>query len=103
MCIRDRFIYLLYPNVRAAFALKNRTTRIRLADIIGIDELRQQLDHVRTLRFQSNELIWLQGATFAGQSQIFSKGFIDFLAPRRRLPSGSGWCRGPTRPDVGRA
>lgn len=74
-----QFIYLLYPNTRAAFALKNRTVRVRLADIINIDELRQQLDHVRTLRFQPNELIWLQGATFAGQSQIFRKGFIDFL------------------------
>lgn len=74
-----QFIYLLYPNTRAAFALKNRTSRVRLADVIDIDDLRQQLDHVRTLRFQPNELIWLQGATFAGQSQIFGKGFIDFL------------------------
>ncbi len=74
-----QFIYLLFPNVNAAFALNNRTKRVRLADIIDEGELRRQLDHVRTLRFQPNELIWLFGASFAGQSQIFSKGFIDFL------------------------
>ena len=74
-----QFIYLLYPNVQAAFALKNRTKKVRLAEVIDEGELRRQLDHVRTLRFQSNELIWLFGASFAGQSQIFSKGFIDFL------------------------
>lgn len=74
-----QFIYRNYPNTTATFALKNRTTSVKLAEIVDEDELRQQLDHVRALRFRPNELIWLYGASFAGQDKIFSSGFIDFL------------------------
>lgn len=74
-----QFIWRKYPHVHATFALTNRTKSVKLAEVVNEDELRQQLDHVRTLRFQQNELIWLNGASFAGQHQIFSKGFIDYL------------------------
>jgi len=72
--IRDR-----RPGVRVKFELTNRTRSVRLADIIDEGELRAQLDHVRTLRFAPNELIWIAGATFYGQERIFQPGFIDFL------------------------
>lgn len=81
-----QFIWREYPNTTATFALKNRTSRVHLANIIDEDELRQQLDNVRTLRFQPNELIWLNGASFAGQTQIFSSGFIDFLRTLKLPP-----------------
>jgi nicotinate phosphoribosyltransferase len=72
-------------NDHATFALANRSRDVRLADMIDMDELREQLDHARTLRFEANELIWLRGQTFYGQEGMFTPHFIDFLR-RLRLP-----------------
>jgi nicotinate phosphoribosyltransferase len=72
-------------NDHATFALSNRTRDIRLAETIDMEELRVQLDHARTLRFEPNELIWLRGQTFYGQEGMFTPHFIDFLR-RLRLP-----------------
>jgi nicotinate phosphoribosyltransferase len=72
-------------NDRATFTLVNRSADVRLAELIDLDELREQLDHVRTLRFQPSELIWLRGQTFYGQEGMFTPHFIDFLR-RLHLP-----------------
>lgn len=77
--LMGQFIYERFPDVHVTFGLTNRTRSVRLADIIPEEELQAQLDHVRGLRFQPNELIWLSGATFYGQERIFQPGFIDFL------------------------
>lgn len=77
--LMGQFIHDSHPDVQVTFGLNNRTRSIRLADIVPEAELRAQLDHVRGLRFQPNELIWIAGATFYGQAQIFHSGFIDFL------------------------
>jgi nicotinate phosphoribosyltransferase len=66
-------------DVRATFGLINRTKTVRLAEVIDEQELRDQLDHARTLRFQKNELIWLAGNTFYGVKQIFKPDFLDWL------------------------
>jgi nicotinate phosphoribosyltransferase len=68
------------PNVRATFALINRTPAIKIADVIDEAQLRAQLDHAQSLRFEKNELIWLAGNTFYGKSQIFEPGFLEFLS-----------------------
>jgi nicotinate phosphoribosyltransferase len=75
-----QMIWKLQPQTHATFGLANRSTEIRLCDSIDKDELVEQLDHARTLRFQKNELIWLAGNTFYGNKQIFEPAFIDFLA-----------------------
>lgn len=75
-----QMIWKLHPEVRATFSLINRSTRVRLADDIDEQELRDQLDHVRELRFTKKELIWLAGNTFYGKKQIFEPEFIAFLA-----------------------
>jgi nicotinate phosphoribosyltransferase len=67
------------PDVRVTFALINRTPAIKIADVIDEADLRAQLDHARSLRFQKNELIWLAGNTFYGRNQIFEPGFLEFL------------------------
>ena len=72
-------------NDHATFALSNRSRDVRLADMIDMGELREQLDHARSLRFEPNELIWLRGQTFYGQEGMFTPHFIDFLR-RLRLP-----------------
>ena len=69
----------------ASFTLNNRTKSVRLAELIDLGELREQLDHVRSLRFQPSELIWLRGQEFYGQDGLFSPSFLDFLR-RLHLP-----------------
>ncbi|HYD07970.1 MAG TPA: nicotinate phosphoribosyltransferase, partial [Reyranella sp.] len=75
----------LYPDVQATFSLINRTKRVRLADEIDEVELREQLDHARTLRLGKKELIWLAGNTFYGRQQIFRPEFLSWFA-EFRLP-----------------
>ena len=84
--LMGQFIWERYPNVQVTFSLTNRTRSVRLADIVPEEELRAQLDHVRSLRFKPNELIWIAGATFYGQQRIFRPSFIDFLRALR-LPA----------------
>lgn len=67
------------PEARAAFALSNRSASVRLAELIDLGELREQLDHARSLRFEASELIWLRGQEFYGEPNLFAPAFIDFL------------------------
>ncbi|MFN3317290.1 MAG: nicotinate phosphoribosyltransferase [Allorhizobium sp.] len=74
-----QMIWKLYPEVNATFTLINRTTSVRLADEIDEQELRDQLDHVRSLRLTKKEMIWLAGNTFYGRAQIFEPEFLAWL------------------------
>lgn len=75
-----QMIWGLYPQVDATFSLINRTKTVRLADEIDIAELRDQLDHARSLRFSKKEMIWLAGNTFYGSKQIFRPDFLAWLS-----------------------
>jgi nicotinate phosphoribosyltransferase len=75
-----QMIWRLHPKREVAFQLINRTTSVRLADIVDERELIDQLDHARTLRFAKNELIWLAGNTFYGTRHIFEPEFMEWLA-----------------------
>src|SRR5688500_14131197 len=70
----------LYPDVHATFSLVNRTRRVRIADEVDEAELRDQLDHARTVRLSKKELIWLAGNTFYGRRQIFDPDFLAWFA-----------------------
>ncbi len=76
----------LHGDVQATFRLINRTTSVRLAEVIDEGELRAQLDHARTLRFTKKELIWLAGNSFYGRAQMFAPDFIAWLADFRLPP-----------------
>src|ERR1700730_19353416 len=65
-----QMIWKLHPKREVAFQLINRTTAVRLADIVDERELIDQLDHARTLRFAKNELILHTGENFCGTTQI---------------------------------
>jgi nicotinate phosphoribosyltransferase len=80
-----QMIWGLYRDVDATFTLINRTTSVKLAEEIDEKELRDQLDHARTLRFTKKEMIWLAGNTFYGRKQIFQPDFLAWLA-EFRLP-----------------
>ncbi len=75
-----QMIWGMYPKVDATFTLINRTTSVKLAKEIDEQELRDQLDHARTLRFSKKEMIWLAGNTFYGRKQIFEPEFLAWLA-----------------------
>ncbi|MBK5933916.1 nicotinate phosphoribosyltransferase [Rhodovulum imhoffii] len=67
------------PDTQVRFSLINRSTDIRLADLIDEGELREQLDHIRTLRLTRGESTWLRGNTFYGKRQMFRPDFMAWL------------------------
>lgn len=79
------YVQKWHPDVHVTFTMKIRSKGVRLTDIIREEDLRAQLDHVRSLRFTNTELIWLAGASFYGQVGIFPPEFIaalrDFRLP----------------------
>ncbi|MBP1851720.1 nicotinate phosphoribosyltransferase [Rhizobium halophytocola] len=75
-----QMIWKLYPDVDATFEVINRTKTVRLADEIDEQELRDQLDYVRTLRLTKKELIWLAGNSFYGRVQMFEPEFLVWLS-----------------------
>src|ERR1700721_1412934 len=81
-----QFIWKHFPDVHVTFTLVNRSSQVSLVDCIPIDELRMQLDHVRSLSFHKSELIWLAGNTFYGKRGIFESDFLEWLERDFRLP-----------------
>ena len=81
-----QFIWKHFPQVEVTFTLVNRSTQVTLAERISIEELRMQLDNVRSLRFHKSELIWLAGNTFYGKRGIFESEFLEWLERDFRLP-----------------
>ncbi|WP_395448738.1 nicotinate phosphoribosyltransferase [Aminobacter sp. UC22_36] len=74
-----QMIWGMHPKVDATFSLINRATSVKLAEEIDEGELREQLDHARTLRFSKKEMIWLGGNNFYGRKQIFEPEFLAWL------------------------
>src|ERR671913_94846 len=72
-------IWKRHRDVAVAFGIQNRTKSVRLADMIDPGELREQLDHCRTLSLTRGESTWLRGNTFYGKRQMFSPDFIAWL------------------------
>jgi nicotinate phosphoribosyltransferase len=77
--LMHQFVWMLYPDVPVRFSLINRTSSVRLAEVIPEALLRAQLDHVAHLRFRENELIWLAGNRFYGRRDIFRPEYIEYL------------------------
>src|SRR5574343_299919 len=74
------------PDTNVTFSLINRTRSIRLADLIDEGELREQLDHVRSLSLSRGESTWLRGNTFYGKRQMFRPDFMEWFEALR-LPA----------------
>jgi nicotinate phosphoribosyltransferase len=89
-----QMIWGLYPKVETTFSLINRKHSVRLAAELDDGELREQLDHARTLRFTKKEMIWLAGNSFYGSKQIFAPEFLrwleDFRLPDYHLEKRDG-------------
>jgi nicotinate phosphoribosyltransferase len=73
-------------DVQVKFSLINRTKTIRLADLVDEAELREQLDHVRSLSLTRGESTWMRGNTFYGKRQMFTPDFMDWFENLRLPP-----------------
>ena len=79
----------VFRNRREAhvtFSLINRTKSIRLAELIDEGELREQLDHIRSLSLSRGESTWLRGNTFYGKRQMFRPDFMEWFEGLRLPP-----------------
>lgn len=67
------------PDTRVTFSLINRSERVPLARLIDEAQLREQLDHIRTLSLTRGESTWLRGNTFYGKRFMFQPDFMEWL------------------------
>ena len=74
------------PDTQVTFSLINRSTHIPLADLIDEGELREQLDHIRSLSLSRGESTWLRGNTFYGKRQMFRPDFMEWFEGLRLPP-----------------
>ena len=74
-----QFIWKNFANVHSTFTLLNRSVNVRLAEIIHLEDLRDQLNAAAKLRFHKSELIWLAGNTFYGTRGMFEPAFLQWL------------------------
>jgi nicotinate phosphoribosyltransferase len=80
-----QFIWKHFPRTRATFTLINRSSSVRLGEIVSVVQLREQLEATRKLRFRKSELVWLAGNTFYGRRGIFEPAFLEWLEHDFRL------------------
>lgn len=66
-------------DTQVRFSLINRSSDVRLAELIDEGELREQLDHIRSLSLTRGESTWLRGNTFYGKRQMFRPDFIEWF------------------------
>ena len=78
-------IYRNNPDTNVTFSLINRSKNLRLAELIDEGELREQLDHIRSLSLTRGESTWLRGNTFYGKRQMFRSDFMEWFE-NLRLP-----------------
>ncbi len=70
-------------RVPVTFSVINRSSGVRIAEEVDELELREQLDHARTVRLTKKERIWLAGNTFYGKERLFSPEFLTWLGDYR--------------------
>ncbi len=80
-----QLIFAHHPNVPILSGLLNRTKSVNLVDHISKEELKEQLDHARTLRFTNSELHYLRGMN-EYKDRMFSEDYLQYLKSYQ-LPS----------------
>ncbi|MFK7834702.1 MAG: nicotinate phosphoribosyltransferase [Sulfitobacter sp.] len=74
------------PDTQVTFSLINRSKHVPLAKLIDEGELREQLDHIRSLSLSRGESTWLRGNTFYGKRQMFRPDFMEWFEGLRLPP-----------------
>ena len=79
-------IFRRHKDAQVAFGILNRTRTVKLASLVDAGELKEQLDHIRTLALSRGESTWLRGNMFYGKRQMFAPDFIQWLEGFRFPP-----------------
>ncbi|MCL4104835.1 UNVERIFIED_CONTAM: hypothetical protein GTU68_018542 [Idotea baltica] len=79
-------VFRNHPDTTVTFSLINRSKNIRLAELIDEGELREQLDHIRSLSLSRGESTFLRGNTFYGKRQMFRPDFMEWFEGLRLPP-----------------
>ena len=74
------------PDTQVTFSLINRSKHVPLAKLIDEGELREQLDHIRSLSLSRGESTFLRGNTFYGKRQMFHSDFMEWFENLRLPP-----------------
>ena len=74
------------PDAQVRFSLINRAQDVPLAKLIDEGELREQLDHIRSLSLTRGESTYLRGNTFYGKRQMFRPDFMEWFENLRLPP-----------------
>jgi nicotinate phosphoribosyltransferase len=74
------------PDTQVTFSLINRSQDFKLAELVDEGELREQLDHIRSLSLARGESTWLRGNTFYGKRQMFRPDFMEWFEGLRLPP-----------------
>lgn len=72
-------IWQEWRDIPVTFSLINRSKTVKLAEEIDEAELREQLEHARTVKLTKKENIWLAGNTFYGKERLFGAEFLQWL------------------------
>ena len=72
-------IFRRHADKQVTFSLINRTKSVPLANLIDEGELREHLDHIRTLKLSRGESTWLRGNTFYGERFMFRADFLQWF------------------------
>jgi nicotinate phosphoribosyltransferase len=75
-------IFHRHATVPVKLAFQNRHKHVRLAECIDMAELRENLEHLRGLKFTRQELHFLMG-TFEYSQPMFKLDYIEFLQTLR--------------------
>jgi nicotinate phosphoribosyltransferase len=67
------------PDTQVTFSPDQPLAACPLADLIDEGELREQLDHIRSLSLTRGESTWLRGNTFYGKRQMFTPEFMEWF------------------------
>ncbi|MEL7469196.1 MAG: nicotinate phosphoribosyltransferase [Pseudomonadota bacterium] len=67
------------PDTRVTFSVINRSDHVPLARLIDEGELREQLDHIRSLSLSRGESTWLRGNMFYGELGMFRPDFMEWF------------------------
>jgi nicotinate phosphoribosyltransferase len=82
-------VFRRHRDVTVEFSLINRSTHVPLAELVAEEDIRAQLDHIRSLSLTRGESTWLRGNTFYGKRWMFGPEFMAwfdaFRMPEYRL------------------
>ncbi|MBI2591091.1 MAG: nicotinate phosphoribosyltransferase [Candidatus Brennerbacteria bacterium] len=77
--IMGQLVFDRYADILVKYSFKNRTTGILLTKYIDEKELRDELNHIRELKFKKEELNYLSSLKNEAGEKIFTNNYLKFF------------------------